>query len=194
MAIVQPADDLEARQSVQWAAEYNGPVYLRLTRQKLPDLHKPDYKFQFGKADILKPFSGGNSPSTAVIFCTGGVVDSSLKAAQDLQGIGIDAAVVNIHTIKPLDEEAVKTFCSKTRNVIVAEDHNVIGGLASAISEKAALAGLNIRLKRIGLESFGESGSPEGLYEKFGFTSEKISRTVQEFVKSDSFHFPLNQQ
>lgn len=184
MAIVQPADDLEARQSVQWAAQYNGPVYLRLTRQKLPDLHKPDYKFQFGKADVLKPFASAASPLTAVIFCTGGVVAGSLKAAQDLQSQGIDAAVVNIHTIKPLDEETVHSICSKTRNVVVVEDHNVIGGLASAISETAAIAGLNIRMKRIGLETFGESGSPEGLYEKFGFTSEKISRVVQEFVKA----------
>ena len=174
--ILQPADDLEAQQSVAWAAGHKGPVYLRLTRQKLEDIHESDYKLRVGKGDILKTASG--SPALT-IFATGGVVYNTLKAVEDLEKEGMAITLVNIHTIKPLDRELILSLASTSKNILTIEDHNKVGGLGSAVSEVVADAGLPVKVHRHGMEGFGESGSPTELYEKFGFSSSKIKTLAQ---------------
>ncbi|OGR82219.1 MAG: transketolase [Elusimicrobia bacterium RIFCSPLOWO2_01_FULL_54_10] len=174
--ILQPADDLEAKQAVAWAAEYVGPVYLRLTRQKLEDIHSPDYKFQMGKGDVLKSAKGGQA---ITIFATGGVVGNALKAVEELEKSGASINLVNMHTIKPLDQELVLKLAKNSRIILTIEDHNIVGGLGSAVSEVVAGAGLPVKVHRHGVVEFGESGTPEGLYEKFGFSASKIKALIQ---------------
>lgn len=192
IAILQPADDIETQQAVDWAAGYPGSVYFRLTRQKLQDVHSPDYKFQFGKGDILKqaqsPASqcGINSERRAqsvAIFATGGVVYNALKAGEELEKEGFSVTVVNIHTIKPIDEELILNLTRQNQKFVTIEDHNMIGGLGSAVCEVIAPHTDGVKILRLGITGFGESGSPEGLYEKFGLSSEKIKQKVIEFLK-----------
>ncbi len=180
MSIIQPADDVEAQAAVLWAAEHKGPVYFRLTRQKLPDLHNANYKFEFGKGDVLKSAA---SPKLA-IFATGGVTANALKAAEELEKEGISSVVANIHTIKPLDEELVVKLAKQCGKVLTVEDHYVTGGLGSAVSEAITNAGLGVKVHRHGMTVFGESGTPEGLYEKFGFDVAGIKKVISGFVKS----------
>ncbi len=176
IAILQPADDIETRAAVEWASTHRGPVYLRLTRQKIKDIHSPQYQFQFGKGDILKQ-SKGKSKGVA-IFATGGVLNNCVTACEELEKEGTSFALVNIHTIKPLDEDLVLRLAQEYGKVLTVEDHNVVGGLGSAVSEVVADAGLPIKVFRHGVSGFGESGSPEELYDKFGFSAPKIKQLI----------------
>lgn len=178
--ILQPADDLEARQAVAWAADHLGPVYLRLTRQKLEDIHGADYKFQVGKGDVLKTAKGN---PTLTIFATGGVVYNALKAVEELEKEGMAIPLVNIHTIKPFDRDLVLSLGKISKNILTIEDHNKVGGLGSAVSETIADAGLAVKVHRHGVEGFGESGSPSELYEKFGFSSSKIKSLITSLAR-----------
>jgi transketolase len=174
MAVLQPADDIETKQMMRYLAKHQGPVYLRLTRQNLDSVNGPDYQFKFGRGVTLKE---GNQ---AVVFATGGVVAHSLNAAKMLEKEGFSIAVVNIHTIKPLDVEGVAKWASKVKHVFTAEDHNVIGGLGSAVAEVMAQHGLNARLTRLGVQdSYGESGTPEGLYEKYALNANGLARSMK---------------
>ncbi len=178
ITILQPADDAEAQQAVAWSAEHKGPVYLRLTRQKLEDIHGPDYKFQAGKADILKSVPG----ATLTIFATGGVVYNALKAVEELEKEGLKANVANIHTLSPLDNEAVVNLSRSSKLVLTIEDHNVIGGLGSAVSEAISDAGLGVKVHRHGVHGFGESGSPEALYDKYNFSQPKLKTLIKSLA------------
>lgn len=176
--ILQPADDRETQQMVEWAAAVQGPVYMRLTRQKVADVHDDSYKFQFGKADILKKSKMGNSKAKLAVFATGGTVYNTLKAAEELEKEGAEIAVVNIHTIKPIDEACIIELARQYPKFVTIEDHYVIGGLGSAVSEVLASAGLPTKLLRHGVTTFGESGHPDELYEKFGFSIPKIKQVL----------------
>lgn len=177
--ILQPGDDIETQKAVEWSAQHMGSVYLRLTRQKLPDVHGTDYQFNMGKGDVLK-----NSANTELaIFATGGVLYNALQAAQELEKEGLSATVVNFHTIKPIDEALIKEMASRHKQILTIEDHNIIGGLGSAVSEVLSELGLPVRLTRHGVSAFGESGDPEGLYEKYGFSTPKIKTLVKQLVK-----------
>lgn len=180
MAILQPADDAEAQQAVLWAAEYKGPVYFRLTRQKLPDIHNENYKFQFGKGDVLKT----SAAPKLVIFATGGVTANALQAAGELEKEGSSCTVVNIHTLKPFDEELAVKLARTCSKILTVEDHYVVGGLGSAVSEAVTNAGLPVKILRHGMKVFGESGTPEGLYEKFAFDVAGIKKVASDFLKS----------
>lgn len=174
MAVLQPADDIETKKMVQYLMKHEGPVYLRLTRQNLDAVNKPDYEFQFGRAVELK------SGKDAFVFATGGVTANSLFAAQALEKEGFSVGVVNVHTIKPLDVETVLRCAKSVKQVFTAEDHNVIGGLGSAVAEVMSQAGLPTRLTRLGVQdTYGESGSPEGLYEKHGLNSNGLARSMK---------------
>jgi transketolase len=176
MKVLQPADEIETKQIIKYAVENEGPAFIRLTRQGLDNVHIDNYKFQFGKGDVLLE---GNS---ATLFCTGGVVGNSLKAGIELKKDGIDIKVVNIHTIKPLDIELVINSAKATGKILTIEDHNIIGGLGSAVCEVLS-ENYPVKMKRLGVpDKFGESGSPEGLYEKYGFDVKGIVRSVKEFV------------
>src|SRR4051812_21166832 len=145
MAVIQPADDLETEGAVEFLCRHQGPAYLRTTRQKLERVNPEGYKFEFGKAVELRP------GKDVVIFATGGEVYYSLKAAEALEKDGLKVAVVNVHTLKPLDVPAVLKYANGAKLAVTAEDHQVIGGLGSAVAEVLAEAGMGTRLLRIGL-------------------------------------------
>lgn len=181
MAVLQPADDVECDQAVEYLIrDHQGPAYLRTTRQKLERVNADGYRFQFGKANELRP--GGTD---AVIFATGGEVHPALEAARALEAEGLEVGVVNVHTVKPLDVETVVRCARAARCVVTAEDHSIIGGLGGAVAEALAEAGVGKRLLRIGLKDvFGESGTPEELLQHFGLDAPGLARQVRDFVRS----------
>ncbi|OGR83362.1 MAG: hypothetical protein A2902_01120 [Elusimicrobia bacterium RIFCSPLOWO2_01_FULL_64_13] len=180
--ILQPADDLETRQAVEWAAAHSGPVYLRLTRQKVFDVHSPGYVFQAGKGDVLARTRPGKKP-VVTVFATGGVVANAGRALEDLAGEPFGINLVNIHTLHPIDRELVVRLARESRAILTVEDHSVTGGLGSAVSEAVAGAGIGVRVVRHGLSGYGESGDPEGLYEKFGLSASGIKARILEAAK-----------
>ncbi|MBX9767031.1 MAG: transketolase family protein [Bdellovibrionales bacterium] len=174
MAVLQPADDTETKAMMRYLVDHRGPVYLRLTRQNLPAVSPQGYKFEFGKLSLLK------EGTDAVIFATGGLVGHSLEAAQQLQKEGLKIAVANIHTIKPIDRNGILKLAETAKVIFTAEDHNIIGGLGGAVAEVLAEAGLGKRLVRIGVhDTYGESGSPEGLYQRHGLDTAGVARTMK---------------
>lgn len=175
MTIIQPADDRETRGAVDFLAGHPFPAFLRLTRQGVEQIHGDDYRFVFGKADVLKD---GND---AVLFATGGVVHNSLKAAEELEKEGLHIRVVNIHTIAPLDVEYVVQAARETGRVITVEDHSIVGGLGGAVAEVLG-EGQPTRMKRIGMRGYGRSGSPADLYVHYGLDEEGIRKQVAAFL------------
>lgn len=174
MTILQPADALETRQVVEWMARTKGPMYVRLTRQKMPDVHGPGYKWAFNKADVLWTPASRPKHYQATIFVSGGPVPDALAAAKELEKRGFAARVVNVSTLKPFDDDAVERFAKDSSRLVTVEDHNVIGGLGTAVCEAAAGRGLAAPVVKIGVRDFGESASPEELYRKYGLSSEHI--------------------
>jgi transketolase len=173
--IVQPADELETKQAVAWAVEHPGPVYLRLTRQNLEPVHGDGYRFQFGRAEVLRP---GTDVS---VLATGGTLWNALEAAKRLEADGIRAEVLNVATIKPLDEETILRSAGKTGHVVTVEDHGIAGGLGGAAAELLGEA-MPTPLKRLGVTGFGESGDAKGLYAKHGLDADGIARSVRKFL------------
>jgi transketolase len=173
--IVQPADEVETRQAVAYAVEHAGPIYLRLTRQNLEPVHGDGYRFQFGKAEVLRP---GNDVS---IIVSGGPLWNSLEAASKLAEEGIQAEVLNVATIKPLDEETILRSAGKTGRVVTVEDHSLQGGLGGTVAELLAEV-MPTPVKRLGVSGFGESGDAKGLYAKHGLDPDGIARSVQKFL------------
>ncbi len=177
MVVMCPADDVEAKAAVKAAVEYEGPVYLRFGRAACPVINdKPDYKFEIGKGQVLR--EGTDVTIVATGICVGNALEAAEKLAQD----GISAEVVNICTIKPLDEELIVASAKKTGKVVTAEEHSVIGGLGSAVCD--ALCKSNpVPVCKIGMQDvFGESGSAAALVEKYGLDGTGIYKTVKEFV------------
>lgn len=177
MVVINPADDVEAKAAVKAAAAYEGPVYLRLGRLAVPVINdNEDYKFEIGKGVTLK------DGKDLTIIATGLCVNSALEAAKKLEADGISARVINIHTIKPLDEELVVKAAKETGRIVTVEEHSVIGGLGGAVcevlSEKAP-----VPVKRIGVNDvFGESGPAVKLLEKYGLDGEGVYRQVKGFI------------
>ena len=172
MIVLQPADSVEAEKMVFALADYSGPSYMRVHRTAFPVLHSSDYKFAIGKGEILR------EGKDAVIFASGTMVHESLKAYDILKNKGVNVYVVNISTIKPIDSGLIIELAKKTNCVITAEDHNIIGGLGSAVAE---VLGENYpcKMKRIGVQdTYGESGKPDELYKKYGLDSESIAKEV----------------
>ena len=176
MVILQPCDSIEAEKMVFELANYKGPSYMRLHRTAVPNIHKSDYKFEMGKGEILR------EGKDVVIFASGTMVHESLKAAAILKAERIEAYVVNIHTIKPLDNNLVIDLAKKTNCVVTAEDHSIIGGLGSAISEVLS-ENYPCLVKRIGLQDrYAESGKSDELYKKYGLDSQSIAEEVLKLV------------
>ena len=176
VGVVQPADEMETKQCVEFLLNHKGPVYLRLTRQKLKPVHDKNYKFQYGKGDILR---GGRD---IVLLATGGVVANTLEAANTLSKEGIEAEVVNIHTIKPIDEELITKLASRINKFVTVEDHNVVGGLGGAVAE-ALTKTKPSQLLKIGVQDvYAESGSPEALYVKYKLDTPGITQQIQAFL------------
>ena len=177
MVILNPSDDVEAKAAVEAAYHYQGPVYLRFGRLAVPVINdRPDYKFEIGKGIVLR------EGKDVTIFATGLCVNEALAAAEKLAADGVEAKVINIHTIKPLDEELVIKAAQETGKVVTVEEHSVIGGLGGAVaevlSEKAPT-----RMLRIGINDvFGESGPAVQLLAKYGIDAEGIYEKVKAFV------------
>ncbi len=177
MTVVNPADATEARAAVEWAINYKGPVYFRFGRYAVPVLFdKESYKFEPGKAVTL---AEGKDVS---IFATGIMVDMALKARELLSAEGISAAVVNVHTIKPIDREAVVKAAEETGAIVTAEEHNVLGGLGAAVAEVVCET-KPVPVLRVGVEdSFGRSGTVPALLELYGLTPENIAAKAKVAV------------
>lgn len=177
MVVMCPADDIEAKAAVRAALEYNGPVYIRFGRAAVPVINDtPDYKFEIGKGTVVR------EGSDVTIVATGICVDSALGAAEQLAAEGISAEVINICTIKPLDEEIIITSAKKTGKVVTVEEHSVIGGLGSAVCD-ALSAKLPTPVKKIGMQDvFGESGSAAALIAKYGLDANGVYKSVKEFM------------
>ncbi len=172
-SVCQPCDEIETRELIKYSIHHNGPMYIRLTRQNLDNIFDENYKFIFGKGVQL------TDGDDAVIFATGALVNESLKAAKILAEKGIKLRVINIHTIKPIDEEIIINAAKECGTIFTAEDHNIIGGLGSAVAEVLSEK-YPAKIHRIGLpDVFGESGTPEALYKKYGFDNESIANKVE---------------
>lgn len=178
MTVICPADDVEARAAVKAAYEHEGPVYMRFGRLAVPVINdRPDYKFELGKGVVLR------EGKDVTIIATGLCVAASLEAADLLAAEGISAKVINIHTIKPLDEELVAAAAKETGKVVTVEEHSVIGGLGSAVCD-ALCAKAPTPVLKIGINDvFGESGPALELLKKYGLDGEGIFRKVRDFVK-----------
>lgn len=176
MSIVVPSDDVEARAAVLAATKLQGPMYLRMARVPSPTYHKEDYVFQFGKGEVVK------EGRDATIIATGIMVPKALEAAEILKKEGVDVQVVNIHTIKPLDEELIIECAKKTGRIVTVEEANVLGGLGSAVCEILADQ-YPVPVKRIGVKDvFGKSGDPTLLLEEYGLTKEHIVEEVKSLL------------
>ena len=178
MVIINPSDDVEAKAAVKAAYEYKGPVYLRFGRLAVPVINDNiDYKFEIGKAITLK------QGKDVAIIASGLTVNESLKAAKLLEEDGISAEVINMHTIKPLDEQTIINVVQKIGKIVTVEEHSVIGGLGSAVcdvvAEKAPAKVLKIGIYDV----FGESGAATELIQKYGLDSESIYHKVKKFLK-----------
>jgi len=177
MAVVQPADALETEQVVRFAAEYDGPMYIRVGRDPRHPAVPADYKFQLGKAVTLRD---GND--VALITC-GDLVEDTLKAASSLAENKIEARVINMSSIKPIDEEAIVKAAKETGKIVTVDNHNIIGGLGSAVCEVVSEK-MPVKVKRIGVRDvFGKSGTNEQMQKKFGLRAEDIEKEVISFLE-----------
>ncbi len=180
MVVINPSDDVEARAAVKAAYFHEGPVYLRFGRLAVPVINDyPDYCFEVGKGVKLR------EGSDVTVIATGLCVSHALEAAERLAAEGIEAQVINIHTIKPLDEELVIKAARETGKVVTVEEHSVIGGLGSAVCDVLCGQGVG-KVRKLGIQDvFGESGPAAELIHKYGLDGEGIYRQVKEFVEAD---------
>lgn len=177
MVVINPSDDVEAKAAVEAAYEHQGPVYLRFGRLAVPVINdRPDYKFELGKGIVLR------EGKDLAIIATGLEVNESLIAAEKLAEEGIEAKVINIHTIKPIDEELIVEAAKECGKVVTVEEHSVIGGLGSAVCDVLS-AKCPVLVCKIGVQdTFVESGPAVELIKKYGLDSESIYKKVKEFI------------
>lgn len=180
MTVIVPADGPETMQAIEAVAEYKGPCYVRVGRNKVPTLFGEDYKFKIGKAHVFH--EGGD----AAIIATGIMVAEALLARDLLKAEGIDAGVINMSTIKPLDADAVIAAAKRCGAIVTAEEHSIIGGLGGAVAEVIAESA-PVPMKRIGVKDlFGTSGDQEGLLKHYGMSASDIVAAVKEVIKKKS--------
>jgi transketolase len=177
MVVMNPSDDIEARACVRAAYEYEGPVYMRFGRFAVPVINdRPDYHFEIGKGNVLK------EGTDLTIVATGLCVNSALEAAEMLKADGVDAEVINICTIKPLDEELIVKSAKKTGKVITVEEHSVIGGLGSAVCDALCKAA-PVPVCKLGVQDvYGESGSAQVLLEKYKLDGKGVYASIKEYL------------
>lgn len=176
MTVIVPADGIETKQAVKAAAEYEGPVYIRMGRPKVPVLFDDNYTFEIGKGVVLK------EGTDVTLVGTGIMVSKAVEAAELLAAEGISAAVVNISTIKPLDAELIIAQAQKTGAIVTCEEHNIYGGLGSAVAE-VLVENCPVPMTRVGVaDQFGESGLPDELLEKHGLTAANIAAQAKAVI------------
>lgn len=176
MIIINPADDIEAQLAVKAAIDHKGPVYMRFARLAVDDINSADYNFELGKGVAL---SEGND---VTIIATGLMVAEALKAKDELLKEGICARVINIHTIKPIDEEIITKAAKETGAIVTCEEHYIMGGLGSAVCE-VVCKNCPVPVKIIGTDRFGKSGKPAELFKEYGLTAENIASKAKEVMK-----------
>lgn len=178
MVVISPADAVETKHAVKAAIEHDGPVYLRLGRSGVPVLFdEADYKFELGKGVTL---SEGND---VTIVATGIMVHTALEAKDILAGEGIKARIINIHTVKPIDKDIIIKAAKETGALVTAEEHNIYGGLGSAVAE-VLVENYPVPLKMVGVQDkFGKSGKPALLMKEYGLTAEDIVEKAKEAIK-----------
>lgn len=179
MIVLNPADAVEARAAVFAAAEHKGPVYLRFGRLAVPVINdRPDYKFEIGKAITLR------EGTDVTLIATGLMVNEALMAADQLAEKGISARVVNMHTLKPLDAEAVKKAAAETKGIVTAEEHSVIGGLYSAVCEVLCAEGAAVKVAPVAMmDTFGQSGPGAKLLEHYGLSAAHIVEEAEKLCR-----------
>ncbi|HAP93065.1 MAG TPA: transketolase [Desulfotomaculum sp.] len=179
LTVFIPADAVETKKAVMAAAEIKGPVYIRLGRMAVPVLHEDDFVFEPGKALLMR------EGADATIIATGIMVAEALSAARQLAEEGLDVRVLNIHTIKPLDVGAVISAAKDTKAIVTAEEHSIIGGLGSAVAETVC-EHYPVPVYRVGIpDTFGESGTPAELIERYGLTARHLVEAVRVTVRLD---------
>lgn len=178
MTVIMPADWHSTTKLVQAAHELNGPVYMRFTRDRVPDIYDENETFEIGKAKVLR------EGKDVTIVAIGDMLQHALSAADVLKESGIEADVIDVHTLKPLDKETLSASIEKTKAVVTVENHSIINGLGSAVAELMA-ENIPGRLKRIGLkDTFAESGKYDELLEKYGMSSSHIVKEAKKLVEN----------
>lgn len=176
MTVIVPADEKETEAVIEWAANYEGPVYVRLGRAGVDDVTPEGYAFTPGKATTLR-----NGTDVTIIAC-GALVGPAMEAATALEGEGVSARVINMASIKPIDTEAIISAAAETGAIVTAEEHNVLGGLGSAVAEVLA-ANKPVPVEFVGVkDTFGESGTPKELMAKYGLTANDIVKAAKQVV------------
>ena len=176
MTVIQPCDDIETKQVIKAISKINGPCYVRLGRSAVDTVNTEDYVFELGKGSVLR------KGKDITLVATGMMVQQALLAANTLSEQGIEVNVINIHTIKPLDETLILEYAKQSKLIVTCEEHSKFGGLGSAVAEtlsknhpmKLAMVAVN--------DTFGESGTPNALIEKYGLTAKDIVKTVLESI------------
>lgn len=178
MTIVVPADSIEVKKTIEKIVEFHGPVYVRLTRCNIPNVYaNEDYKFEIGKGLVLRA-----GTEVSIIAC-GILVAAALEAADILENEGISARVINMHTVKPLDRDLVLQAAHETGAIVTAEEHQISGGLGSAVGE-IILENVLVPVIRLGVRNiFAESGKPHELLEKYGLTAEDIVKVAKQAIQ-----------
>lgn len=176
MTVLVPADGVEAEQMILEAARVYGPMYVRLGRSAVPTIFDENYKFEIGKGTVVRE---GND---AIIIACGIMVYEAIKASEILESEGISVRVINMSTIKPIDRDLIITAAKETKAIVTAEEHSIIGGLGSAVSEVISEE-CPVVIRKVGVkDSFGESGTPTELLKKFGLTADDIVSAVKEAI------------
>lgn len=178
MVVINPSDDTETHQAMRAIADYEGPAYMRLGRLAVPVINDPEnYQFEIGKAVKLR------EGTDATIIATGLMVARAMEAAEKLEQVGINVRVLNMHTIKPIDAAAICEAAEQTGAIVTAEEHNVIGGLYSAVCESLIANGKSCRVLPVAImDQFGQSGPAEELLKVYGLTAENIAEKVKEIL------------
>jgi transketolase len=177
MTVVQPADALEMQRVLQFAVRYDGPMYIRVGRDPVPQFVPDDYEFHLGRSLTLR--QGGD----VTLMAYGELMENTMIAAEGLARRGIQSRVINMSSLKPIDREAIVLAARETGRIVTVDNHNIYGGLGSAVAEVVAEEA-PARLKRIGVRDlFGKSGTNEQMMQRFGLRAEDIERDVLEFLK-----------
>jgi len=176
MTVLNPSDGVSAKKAVEAAVAMDGPVYVRLGRAAVPFVYDEDMDFEIGKGLTVK--EGGD----VTIIATGIMVNEAIQAAEKLEAEGISARIIDIHTIKPIDEEIIIKAAKETKGIVTAEEHSVIGGLGSAVAEVTA-KNAPAKIKMIGIQDrFGQSGKPDQLMKEYGLTADDIVAACKEIL------------
>ncbi|NLK01232.1 MAG: transketolase family protein, partial [Clostridia bacterium] len=177
MTVIVPADAVETEKVIEFAADYEGPMYIRLGRSKVPMVHTQDYQFTLGKGTVLKP------GKDVTVVAAGIMVSIALQAADMLKNKGVDIEVINMSSVKPIDKGLIIKSAEKTGAVVTAEEHSIIGGLGSAVAE-TIVEGCPVPMERVGVRDvFGESGEPEELLRKYGLSPEGVVGAVKKVIQ-----------